>query len=204
MTTPSQFWSDFAARYDGHLLSRDATILGPRIAAAVGPVARVLDAGCGTGQVTVELARIANQVDGADFVQEMLDVARGKTGRLGLTNVSFHQMPVESLSFPDASFDAVVLSNVLHLIDAPDKALSEARRVLKPQGKLVAPCYCHAEGLKTALLSRLTALLFGVPIRQRFGVNRLLVMVESAGFKITEREVVRFKMPLVFVQAIAV
>jgi ubiquinone/menaquinone biosynthesis C-methylase UbiE len=204
VTTPSQFWSGFAARYDGHVLSRDATILAPRIAAAVGPVARVLDAGCGTGQVTVELARIAEQVDAADFVQEMLAIARGKTARLGLTNVSFYQMPVESLSFPDAWFDAVVLSNVLHLIDAPDQALAQARRVLKPQGKLVAPCYCHSEGLKSALLSRLTALLFGVPVRQRFGVNQLLAMVESAGFKITGREVVRFKMPLAFVQAIAV
>jgi ubiquinone/menaquinone biosynthesis C-methylase UbiE len=204
VTAPSQFWSGFAARYDGHVLSRDAIVLGPRIAAAVGPVARVLDAGCGTGQVTVELARIAKQVDAADFVQEMLAIARRKAESLGLTNVSFHQMPVESLSFPDASFDAVVLSNVLHLIDSPDKALSEARRVLKLQGKLVTPCYCHAQGLKTALLSRLMALLFGVPVRQRFGVNQLLAMVESAGFKITEREVMRFKMPLAFVQAVAV
>jgi phosphatidylethanolamine/phosphatidyl-N-methylethanolamine N-methyltransferase len=201
MTTPAQFWSRFAARYDGHVVSRDAVVLAPRIAQAVGPVARVLDAGCGTGQVTVELARVARQVDAADFVDEMLAVAREKSRALGLANVSFHRMGVESLDFPDGAFDAVVLSNVLHLVDDPGRALAQAHRVLKPGGRLVAPSYCHAQGLKTLLLSRLTGLVFGVPVLQRFDVDGLLRMVAAAGFAICGREVVRFKMPLVFVEA---
>ena len=203
MRSPLEFWSRFAPRYDGHVVSRDAAVLGPRIAAAVGPVDRVLDAGCGTGEVALALARVAKQVDAVDFAEEMLAVAREKTARLGLSNVTFQQMGVESLSFPSASFDAVVLSNVLHLIDEPRNALSEARRVLKPNGRLVAPSYCHAEGLKAAFLSRLTSLLVGVPVRQRFGVGEVLGMVEAAGFRVTAREVVQFKMPLVFIEATA-
>jgi phosphatidylethanolamine/phosphatidyl-N-methylethanolamine N-methyltransferase len=203
MPSPAQFWSQFAARYDGHVLSRDAVVLSPRIADAVGPVERVLDAGCGTGQVTVELARIAKRVDAVDFVDEMLAIARGKVQSLGLTNVSFEKAGVHALAFPDGSFDAVVLSNVLHLVDDPGKALREARRVLKPGGKLVAPSYCHAEGLGTLLLSHVSALLFRLPVRQRFNVKELLHLVESSGFSIEGREVVRFKMPLVFVEASA-
>jgi phosphatidylethanolamine/phosphatidyl-N-methylethanolamine N-methyltransferase len=68
LTTPARSWSRFAPRYDGHVLSRDAVILSPRIARAVGPVARVLDAGCGTGLVAAELARVARRVDATDFV----------------------------------------------------------------------------------------------------------------------------------------
>jgi phosphatidylethanolamine/phosphatidyl-N-methylethanolamine N-methyltransferase len=204
MPDPARFWSQFAARYDGHMLSRDAVVLTPRIARAVGPVERVLDAGCGTGQVTVELARVAQRVDATDFVEEMLAIARGKTEALGLANVSFERMGVESLVFPDASFDAVVLSNVLHLVDDPGKALSEVRRVLKPRGRLVAPSYCHAEGFGTMLLSRLSALIFGLPVRHRFTVSQLLCLVQSAGFSVTGRDVVHFKMPLVFVEATAV
>ena len=201
MASPAQFWSQFAARYDGHVLSRDAVVLSPRIADAAGPVERVLDAGCGTGQVTVELARIAKRVDAVDFVDEMLTIARRKAQTLGLTNVSFEKMGVDALAFPDGSFDAVVLSNVLHLVDDPGKALREARRVLKPGGKLVAPSYCHAEGLGALLLSHVSALLFRLPVRQRFSVNELLRLVESSGFSIEGREVLRFKMPLVFVEA---
>jgi SAM-dependent methyltransferase len=75
MTSPAQFWSSFSPHYDGHVLSRDAVVLSPRIAQSAGPVARVLDAGCGTGQVTVELARVASQVDAVDFVEETQAIA---------------------------------------------------------------------------------------------------------------------------------
>ncbi len=202
MSSSAQFWSRFAARYDGHIISRDADFLASRTAAAVGKVARVLDAGCGTGQVTVELARMAAQVDATDFVDEMLAVARNKAAGLALANVSFHKMSADSLTFADATFDAVVLSNVLHLVDAPDKVLSEAKRVLLPGGKLVAPTYCQGEGVKAILLSRLTSALFRVPVRHRFRVDELVAMVKSAGFTITLREVVRLKVPLVFVEAV--
>ncbi len=203
MIDTARFWSQFASRYDGHVLSRDAAVLGPRIARAVGTAGRVLDDGCGTGQVTLELARVARQVDAVDFVDEMLAIARGKAEALGLANVSFQKMSADTLAFPDATFDAVVLSNVLHLVDDPQKVLEEARRVLKPSGRLVAPSYCHGEGLGTLALSWVSALLFRLPVRQRFSGTRLLQMVESAGFCVTGREVVRFKMPLVFVEATA-
>jgi phosphatidylethanolamine/phosphatidyl-N-methylethanolamine N-methyltransferase len=202
MTDTARFWSRFAARYDGHFITRDAADLGARVARAVGAVDRVLDAGCGTGTHAVELAREARQVDAADFVEEMLAVARRKAAALGLTNVSFHQMGVDALAFPDGTFDAVVLSNVLHLVRDPARVLSEARRVLRPGGKLVAPSYCHAEGLKARVLSRVTALLVGVPILQRFGVERLLRMVDEAGFVVSGREVVPLPIPLVFLEAI--
>lgn len=196
-----RFWSGFAARYDGHMVSREAAGLAPRIASVVGRVERVLDAGCGTGVVALELARVASQVDAADFAEPMLALARSKAGASGLANVTFHRMGVESHSFPDACFDAVVVSNVLHLVADPARALAEARRVLKPSGRLVAPTYCHAEGLKAALLSRVTSLLFGVPVRQRFTIDGLLGKVAAAGFEVTGRELLRFKVPLVFVEA---
>ena len=100
MTDTARFWSRFAARYDGRVLSRDAAVLAPRIAQAVGAVDRVLDAGCGTGHVTVELARVARQVDATDFAEEMLDVARKTTAALGLANTHFQRM---SRSMPSAS-----------------------------------------------------------------------------------------------------
>jgi SAM-dependent methyltransferase len=199
MATSEQFWSRFASRYDGHVVSKDAVVLAPRIAAAVGSVARVLDAGSGTGQVTLELARVARQVDAVDFAEAMVAVARAKTR--GLTNVTYHVCGVERLAFPDATFDAVVLSNVLHLVEEPDRALAEARRVLKPSGRLIAPTYCHGEGLGSLVLSRLMGLVFRVPVRTRWSVAGLIALVRASGFEVVSSEIVRFKMPLVFVVA---
>jgi ubiquinone/menaquinone biosynthesis C-methylase UbiE len=199
MGTSQEFWSRFAPRYDGHIVSKDADVLAPRIAAAVGSSERVLDAGCGTGQVTIELARVAAQVDAVDFADAMVRVAREKAQ--GLTNVTFNTSGVEQLEFPDKTFDAVVLSNVLHLVDNPSKTLMEARRVLKPSGKLIAPTYCHGENLRSMFLSRIMGLVFHIPVRTRWSVPDLLKLVRASGFKVESGEVVRFKMPLVFVVA---
>jgi phosphatidylethanolamine/phosphatidyl-N-methylethanolamine N-methyltransferase len=199
MATSLEFWSHFAARYDGHVVSKDAVVLAPRIAAAVGPMARVLDAGCGTGQVTLELARVVTHVDAVDFSEAMVAVARTKAQ--GLKNVTFHTSSVERLGFPNEIFDAVVLSNVLHLVDDPAKALTEARRVLKPSGKLIAPTYCHGEGIGSMFLSRFMGLLFRVPVRTRWRVADFMELVQSSGFEIMSSEVVHFKMPLLFVVA---
>ncbi|HJX63657.1 MAG TPA: hypothetical protein VJ860_06855 [Polyangia bacterium] len=76
----------------------------------------------------------------------------------------------------------------MRLIDSPGKALSKARRVLKPQDKLVAPCYCHAEGFKTASGSTqatiwtLRALLLAASKGTDGAVGSLDVAVDNAAF----------------------
>ena len=48
------------------------------------------------------------------------------------------------LSYADRSFDAVIVSNALHIVPQPEKALAEIRRVLKDDGVLIAPTFTHA------------------------------------------------------------
>jgi ubiquinone/menaquinone biosynthesis C-methylase UbiE len=92
---------------------------------------RVLDVGCGTGKLLVELARRGADVAGVDPSPQMLAVARRSTP----DGVELELASAERLPFDGASFDRLVYGLVVHLIDRP-AAFAEARRVLAPGGTL--------------------------------------------------------------------
>ncbi len=100
---------------------------------------RVLDLGCGTGVLTRTIAdkvKAGGEAVGIDAAAKMIQVARKKRAT---DNCRFEVMAAESLSFEDATFDAVVSSLFFHHVplDLKEKSLSEAFRVLRPGGRLV-------------------------------------------------------------------
>jgi ubiquinone/menaquinone biosynthesis C-methylase UbiE len=104
-------------------------------AAEIGRGEDVLDAGCGTGVLTRELASTlqgTGSVAGFDLSESMLGVARGHC-----PGVSFRQGNITALPYADASFDVVVSSFMLMFVAEPATAISEMRRVLRPGGRLV-------------------------------------------------------------------
>jgi SAM-dependent methyltransferase len=113
----------------------------PRLLAAVGAElpegGRVLDVGCGTGTFALALAaaRPDARVVGVDGDPEALTIARRKAGAGG---VEWRAGLADDLPEADAGADAVVLSLLLHHLTraAKTRALREARRVLKPGGRL--------------------------------------------------------------------
>ena len=93
------------------------------------------DLGCGTGQVTAALAPFVRRVIAVDQSRAMLAAARGRLK--GLENVELRSGDLEELPIEDRELDAAVLLLVLHYVVDPAKALAEARRVLKPGGRLL-------------------------------------------------------------------
>jgi ubiquinone/menaquinone biosynthesis C-methylase UbiE len=101
---------------------------------------RVLDVGCGTGGFAIAAARAvgpAGSVVGVDPAPEMIGRARSKARR-ATPPPAFRVAAIEALPFPDASFDAVTISLVLHQLpsDAFHQGMVEVRRVLRPGGRL--------------------------------------------------------------------
>ncbi|CCG06880.1 ArsR/SmtB family transcription factor [Pararhodospirillum photometricum] len=101
------------------------------------PLHDVLDIGTGTGRLLERLAPLASQVTGLDQSRAMLALARANLDRAGVRNASVRQGDLYALPFPDASFDAVTLHQVLHYVETPARALAEAARVLRPGGRLI-------------------------------------------------------------------
>lgn len=93
------------------------------------------DLGCGTGQLTASLAPYVGRVIAVDQSRAMLSAARARLA--GLSNVELRQGDLESLPIGDAELDAAVLFLVLHYLPEPVDALVEARRTLKPGGRLL-------------------------------------------------------------------
>jgi len=95
---------------------------------------RVLDAGCGAGYGSAELAMVAHSVVGVDQAPEAVEFAREN---YGLPNLHFEQATCTALPHPDESFDLVVGFEVIEHLENWRDFLSEVRRVLAPTGQFI-------------------------------------------------------------------
>jgi len=103
----------------------------------VKPGMKVLDLACGPGTLSKPLASLVapdGELVGVDLAEGMLALAR----EAGIANARFEVMDIERLTFPDAAFDAVACGHGLQFAPDLDRALAEARRVLRPRGRFAA------------------------------------------------------------------
>jgi SAM-dependent methyltransferase len=97
--------------------------------------ANVLDLGCGTGRFALPMARsLGYKVTGVDASPEMLAKARSKDPD---SQVVWDCQNAMCLQYPDACFDAVFLSHLLHHVDDPQRVIAECHRVLRSTGTLL-------------------------------------------------------------------
>ena len=104
------------------------------------PEDRVLDIGCGTGELLSRIAAKypAASLAGLDPVPEMLAVARKKLS----ASVELRVGWANELPWPDASFDVVVSCNMFHYVTHPVAAIREMQRVLRPAGQILITDWC--------------------------------------------------------------
>ena len=99
------------------------------------PGGRVVDLGCGTGDLTARLARHVGRVVAVDRSAAMLKAARRRVE--GLQNVELHRADLEELPLDDASCDAALLVLALTYVAEPGRVLAEVARILRPGGAAV-------------------------------------------------------------------
>jgi len=99
----------------------------------------VVDLGCGTGQLSLPLARLGAQVLAVDVSAAMVQRLRSEARRLGVTQVEGLAMPIEKLALPPESVDLIVSSYALHHLRDADKArlVASAFGWLRPGGRIV-------------------------------------------------------------------
>jgi ubiquinone/menaquinone biosynthesis C-methylase UbiE len=127
-----QGWQAIASRYHSGFASVTIQSVPALLDAAhVAEHVRVLDVACGPGYVAAAATARGAAATGIDFSSEMVEEARGR-----YPGIDFREGDAEELSFPDSSFDALVMNfGMLHL-GRPERALQEAHRVLRPGGRI--------------------------------------------------------------------
>jgi len=130
------FFADAASDWDAMRMSMFGTHahLGAALA-LLDPTLVVGDLGCGTGALAQAIAPFVAHVHAIDASHDMLNAARARLA--GTKNVTVREGKLESLPFADASFDSAIMLLVLHHVAQPAKAIAEARRVVKPGGRLL-------------------------------------------------------------------
>jgi SAM-dependent methyltransferase len=126
--------------------------------AAIAPGHRVLDLATGIGEpALLAAARVGpeGRVVGTDLSSGMLEIARGRAMRAGLTNVDFLDADTARLPFSDASYDAILCRWGLASLPDPVETLRAVRRLLVPDGSLVAAVW--ADGRRGRPLADLVA-----------------------------------------------
>ncbi len=97
----------------------------------------LLDIGTGTGRMLELFSTRVMRAVGVDLSREMLAIARDNLARADLRHCQVRQADMYQLPLPDAAFDLVLLHQVLHFAENPARAISEAARVLRPNGRLL-------------------------------------------------------------------
>jgi ubiquinone/menaquinone biosynthesis C-methylase UbiE/DNA-binding transcriptional ArsR family regulator len=101
------------------------------------PFRSLLDLGTGTGRMLELLGPELDRGLGIDLSLDMLALARARLDRMGLRQCSVRQGDIYDLALPRDSFDVVIVHQVLHYLDDGARAIREAARVLRPQGRLL-------------------------------------------------------------------
>ncbi len=101
---------------------------------------KLLDMGCGAGGLAVLASEMGANVTGLDASDNLLAIARER-----VPTADFRQGDLESLPFDDTTFDVVTAVNSIQFAGDQLKAASEARRVLKPDGRFGIGMWCEPE-----------------------------------------------------------
>ncbi|POF28136.1 ArsR/SmtB family transcription factor [Roseibium marinum] len=118
-------------------VSEDDVETAMRAALGDKPFQSFLDLGTGTGRLLEVFSDLYTSALGIDASHDMLAVARANLARSGLANAQLRHGDVYALNVPPRSFDVVAVHQVLHFLEEPARALSEAARALRPGGRLL-------------------------------------------------------------------
>ena len=187
MDTNRQFWDGFSKHYTGFMGRSQGTY--QQLCQTLRPFLKrdmeVLELACGTGQLSIPLSPYVRSWEATDFSAEMIRQAKKQVYS---SRLHFSVQDATRLPYGPESFDGVVISNALHVMPHPEKALGEAWRVLKPEGWLFAPTFVW--GKSSSAKFRLWVLgLWGFRVYHPWNAEELTACLSENGFAVVYRQV---------------
>ncbi|MEA2595647.1 MAG: hypothetical protein QOF01_2116 [Thermomicrobiales bacterium] len=177
-------YDDLAADYARHRRVHPGVLANLIAAAGLTPASAVLEVGCGTGNYLLALQnRLGCRCVGVDPSTQMLSTARRRGDQ-----VTFVQGRAEVLDVPDASFDLVYSVDVIHHVADRPAHFREARRVLKPDGRLCTATDSEDDIPRRRPLSSHFPETLAIELDRYPRISTLRTEMEGAGFSHVETE----------------
>ena len=194
------FWNRIAKIYD-HFMKKDHKAY-KQMYSLIYPVVRhkqVLELATGTGLIAKHIVRSADHIEATDASQEMIEQA--KQG-VKSTKLHFSVQDMFHLPYADRSFDVVIVSNALHIVPEPEKALAEIRRVLKEDGILIAPTFTHADNDFRGNVKAFFMKLAGFPLHSKWTSEDYLAFLWENGWTVRTSTVLTASFPLTYAECV--
>ncbi|MDO4324167.1 MAG: class I SAM-dependent methyltransferase [Lachnospiraceae bacterium] len=152
----------------------------------------VLECACGTGMLSVPIAKKCKKLLATDYSDGMLKQAKKKLK--DYQNVKLARTDIRKLHYEDNRFDKVVAANVIHLLDSPDDAINELMRVCKVGGRIIIPTYVNAEKKEAGIAARLISIM-GVKFKRQYDYESYQSFFKNLGYENIEYKLIQGRMP---------
>ena len=194
------FWDRNAGRYDRFMRKDGAAydemyeLIRPEVKAKT-----VLELATGTGLIAKNIVNAAAHIEATDASAEMILEAKqdNRSAKLHFSVQDMFRLP-----YADKSFDVAIVSNALHIVPQPEKALVEIRRVLKDDGVLIAPTFTHAENSFSGKVRAFFMKLAGFPLYSRWTSEEYLAFLRQNGWTVQKSTVLRASFPLAYTECV--
>lgn len=200
MKKSENFWDKNAKRYDRFMRKDRAAY--EKLYELIRPVVKartVLELAAGTGLIAKNIVRSASHIEVTDASEEMIAEAK-RNNRSAKLHFSVRDM--FCLPYADKSFDVVIVSNALHVVPQPEKALAEIRRVLKDDGVLIAPTFTHGNGTLQGRIKLFFMKLAGFPLNSRWSSADYLAFLRQNGWTVRKSAVLKGSFPLTYAECV--
>ena len=200
MRERKDFWDRNAGLYDRFMRKDGAAY--EAMYEMIQPVVRhktVLELATGTGLIAKHIVNAAALVEATDASAEMIAEAKRDTRSAKL---HFSVQDMFRLPYANQSFDVVIVSNALHIVPQPEKALAEIKRVLKDDGVLIAPTFTHAGNSFRGKVKAFFMRLAGFPLHSRWTSEEYLRFLRQNGWTVRKSAVLKASFPLTYAECV--
>ncbi len=198
MKEQKNFWDRNAGRYD-RFMRKDGAAYDEMCAhiRTVVKAKTVLELATGTGLIAKHIVNAAAHIEATDASPEMIAEAKrdSRSAKLHFSVQDMFRLP-----YADKSFDVVIVSNALHIVPQPEKALAEIRRVLKDNGVLIAPTFTHAGNSFSGKVRAFFMKLAGFPLHSRWTSEEYLRFLRQNGWDVRKIVILKASFPLTYAE----
>ena len=194
------FWDRNAGRYDRFMRKDRAAY--DEMYELIRPIVRhktALELATGTGLIAKHIVNAAAHIEATDASAEMIAEAKRDNRSAKLY---FSVQDMFCLPYANQSFNVVIVSNALHIVPQPEKALAEIRRVLKDGGVLIAPTFTHAGNSLSGKVRAFFMKLAGFPLHSKWTSEEYLRFLRQNGWAVRKSAVLKASFPLTYAECV--